>query len=306
MIFIDQLITKIIEKKNPTVVGLDPQVYLIPRCIIEKYSGFENAMGEMIWQFNKAVIDGVGELIPAVKLQIAFYEQWGLEGLEAYQKTIEYAQKKELLVIGDIKRGDISSTAESYAQAHLKGPFSCGAVTINPFLGSDSIHPFLTICQKEGKGVFILVKTSNPSSGEIQNLQVQGKPLYMHVASLVEGLGKELIGEYGYSSVGAVVAATYPGEARRIREKMPQTFFLVPGYGAQRGRVEDIVHAFDERGLGAIVNSSRGILGAYIQEKGKDVSMVEFQNSLIDAVIKMKESIGNTLKESKKYGAYNE
>lgn len=289
--FIDELIHKIKGKNNPTIVGLDPQTYLIPKCIMESYIDKEDAMGEVLWQFNRVVIDAIGDLIPAVKLQIAFYEQWGIEGLKAYQKTIGYAKQKGLMVIGDIKRGDISSTAKAYAAAHLKGPFECDAVTINPLLGGDSIKPFSTICKSDGKGIFLLVKTSNPSSGELQNLISQGKPIYMHLAESVKAWGEEVIGNYGYSSIGAVVAATYPEEAKILRREMPNTFFLVPGFGAQGAKAEDIVHNFDKKGLGAIVNSSRGILGAYLKEEGEDISLEDYKKSLIKATIKMKEEL---------------
>jgi orotidine-5'-phosphate decarboxylase len=295
--FIDELIDKIREKNNPTVVGLDPQVYLIPKCILESFINNEEGMGEVFWQFNRVVIDAIGDLVPAVKLQIAFYEQWGIEGLRAYQKTIKYAKEKGLMVIGDIKRGDISSTAKAYASAHLKGPFECDSVTINPLLGWDSIEPFASICKNDNKGIFVLVKTSNSSSGELQNLMSQEKPIYMHLAQSVKTWGEELVGKYGYSSIGAVVAATYPGEAKRLRKEMPNTFFLVPGFGAQGGKAKDIVHSFDSRGLGAIVNSSRGILGAYIEEEGENISLETFKDSLIKATIKMKKELLEALKE---------
>lgn len=304
--FMDKLIEKIMEKNNPIVVGLDPQTYLIPQCIIDQYSKEEEPMGEIFWQFNKAVIDAIEQRVPAVKLQIAFYEQWGIEGLKAYQKTIRYAEEKGLMVIGDIKRGDVFSTAQAYASAHLKGPFECHAVTVNPFMGRDSIEPFLSLCKSKEKGIFALVKTSNPSSGEIQNLVADHKPIYRHLAQRVEKWGQDTLGKYGYSAVGAVVAATYPKEAKELREEMPNTFFLVPGYGAQGGRAEDIIHSFDDRGLGAIVNSSRGILGAYMQHKGKEVTLEEFQQSVITATEKMKKELLQALKENNKYQVYTE
>ena len=285
------LMDQIQTKDNPTIVGLDPQVYLIPKCIMGKYIDHEEAMGEVIWQFNKVVIDAIGDIVPAVKPQIAFYEQWGIEGLKAYQKTIQYARDKGLIVIGDIKRGDISSTAQAYANAHLRGPFACDAITINPLLGWDSIEPFARICEKDNKGIFALVKTSNPSSGELQNLISQEQPIYMHLARYVKTWGKDFIGEHGYSALGAVVAATYPEEAKKLRQAMPNTFFLVPGFGAQGGKAKDIVHSFDQNGLGAIVNSSRGILGAYLKEEGENITLKDFQKSLIKSKMKMKEKI---------------
>ena len=304
--FMDRLIEKIIEKRNPTVVGLDPQIYLIPQCFIDLYSKAEEPMGEIFWQFNKAVIDALEEKIPAVKLQIAFYEQWGIEGLKAYEKTIKYATQKGLVVIGDIKRGDVSSTAQAYATAHLSGYFQCDAVTVNPLMGRDSVEPFLEQCKSHNKGIFVLVKTSNPSSGEIQSLVAQKQPVYQHIAHHVEKWGQNMIGQYGYSAVGAVVGATYPHEAKKLREEMPHTFFLVPGYGAQGATAQDVVPSFDDRGLGAVINSSRGILGAYLQEEGKEISLEEFQHSLIQATETMKNELLKALKEHNKDWAYRE
>lgn len=301
--FIDQLIEKIIEKRNPTVVGLDPQTYLIPQYFLDQY-GKEGSMGEVLWQFNKAIIEVIADLVPAVKLQIAFYERWGIEGLKTYQKTIEYTKEKGLIVIGDIKRGDISSTAQAYATAHLSGPFACDGVTLNPLMGTDSIEPFVALCKDHGKGGFILVKTSNPSSKEFQNLLVEGKPLYFYIAHRVEDWGAQLVGKYGYSSIGAVVGATYPQEAKELRQAMPHTFFLVPGYGAQGAKAEDIVSCFDERGLGAIINSSRGIIGAHLKEEGKDVSLKDFQSLVRGAVEKMQKELLKVLEESGKYKIY--
>ncbi len=298
--FIDQLIEKIIERRNPTVVGLDPQEYLIPQCIIDEYYHGEESMGEVLWQFNKVIIEVVADLVPAVKLQIAFYERWGIEGLKAYQKTIQYAKEKGLIVIGDIKRGDIASTAKAYATAHLSGPFACDGVTLNPLMGTDSIEPFVDMCKEHGKGGFILVKTSNPSSKEFQNLLIGEKPLYLYIAHKVEDWGAELVGGYGYSSIGAVVGATYPQEAKELRQAMPHTFFLVPGFGDQGAKAEDVVSCFDERGLGAIINSSRGIIGAHLKEEGKDVSLKDFQSFLREAVEKMQRKLLKALRESGK------
>lgn len=292
--FIDRLIEKIIEKKNPTLVGLDPQEYLIPKCIYEPYIDHEEGMGEVLWQFNKLVIDALSPIIPAIKPQIAFYEQWGVMGLKAYEKTIAYAKEKDLIVLGDIKRGDVASTAKAYAKAHLTGDFACDAVTINPYLGRDSVEPFLELCKSHSKGIFVLVKTSNPSSGEIQNLISSNKTIYMHIADTVKSWGQDFIGGYGYSAIGAVVGATYPKESQELRREMPSTFFLVPGYGAQGGKAEDILHSFDNKGLGAIVNSSRGILGAY-REEGENPSLEAFQSSLIKAAEKMKKELMDVL-----------
>lgn len=301
---IDELIYKIIEKRNPTVVGLDPHIYLIPKTIMDKGSKNQEAMAEVLWQFNKAVIDAIADLVPAVKLQIAFYEQWGMEGLKAYQKTIKYANEKRLIVIGDVKRGDISSTARAYAVAHLSGSFACDMATVNPLLGSDSVEPFLNLCKSHNKGIFALVKTSNPSSEEFQNLLVDGKPLYLHIADKVEYWGADLIGKYGYSSVGAVVGATYPDEARQLREAMPHSFFLVPGYGAQGATAEDILSCFDERGLGAIVNSSRGILGAHLKEKNDKTDLQDFQDSIRRATKEMQQTLLQALENNYQLEAY--
>lgn len=302
----DELINNIIEKRNPTVVGLDPHIYLIPKTIMDQYSKHQEPMAEVLWQFNKTVIDAIADLVPAVKLQIAFYEQWGIEGLKAYQETTEYARKKGLVVIGDVKRGDISSTAKAYATAHLSGSFACDIATVNPLLGSDSIEPFLNICKSHNKGIFALVKTSNPSSEEFQNLLIDGRPLYLHIAEKVEQWGKDLVGKHGYSSVGAVVGATYPDEAKVLREAMPHSFFLVPGYGAQGATAEDLLPCFDERGLGAIVNSSRGILGAHLKEKDTKTNLQSFQDSVRRATKEMQQSLLQALEKNKKFEVYKE
>ncbi|MCL2169999.1 MAG: orotidine-5'-phosphate decarboxylase [Defluviitaleaceae bacterium] len=250
---IDKLIEKIEQMKNPTVVGLDPQASLIP-----------DGMG--ILEFNKGIIDAIHDIVPAVKPQIAFYEQHGLAGIEAYFETIKYAKQKEMIVIADIKRGDIASTAQAYADGHLGQSSHADFATINPYLGHDSITPWLDNCKKLDKGVFVLVKTSNLGSGDFQDLMVGCKYLYEIVGEKTAEWGKELVGDYGYSSVCAVVGATYPAILKKLRWALPNTFFLVPGYGAQGATARDITAAFDGNGRGAIINSSRAIIAAHKTE----------------------------------------
>lgn len=276
---IQKLISKIEKTHAPIVVGLDPMLNYIPKQIQEKafkeYGETLKGAGEAIWQYNKEIIDHVYDLIPAVKPQIAMYEQFGIEGLKAYKKTVDYCKSKDLVVIGDIKRGDIGSTSAAYAVGHL-GKVQVGSktyagfdedfATVNPYLGSDGVKPFIDVCKQENKGLFILVKTSNPSSGEFQDQKIDGKPLYELVGEKVAQWGEEHMGESGYSYVGAVVGATYPEQGEILRKVMPKSFILVPGYGAQGGKGKDLVHFFNEDGLGAIVNSSRGIIAAYKQE----------------------------------------
>ena len=261
------------------MVGLDPMLGYIPEHIKQKaFAEFGETLegaAEAIWQFNKEIVDCTWDLIPAVKPQIAMYEQFGVEGLKVYKKTIDYCQEKGLEVIGDIKRGDIGSTSAAYAVGHL-GKVQVGSrsyaafdedfATVNPYLGSDGVNPFIDVCREEKKGLFILVKTSNPSSGEFQDQLVDGRPLYELVGEKVAEWGEACMGDT-YSYVGAVVGATYPEMGKVLRKIMPKTYILVPGYGAQGGRGKDLVHFFNEDGLGAIVNSSRGIIAAYKQEK---------------------------------------
>lgn len=276
---IQKLIEKIQKTHAPIVVGLDPMLNYIPEHIKGKafaeYGETLEGAGEAIWQYNKAIVDATWDLIPAVKPQIAMYEQFGLEGLKAFKKTVDYCKSKDLVVIGDVKRGDIGSTSAAYAVGHL-GKVQVGSksyygfdedfATVNPYLGSDGIKPFLEVCKEEKKGLFILVKTSNPSSGEFQDQLIDGKPLYELVGEKVAQWGEECMGEK-YSYIGAVVGATYPEMGKVLRKVMPKSFILVPGYGAQGGKGADLVHFFNEDGLGAIVNSSRGIIAAYKQEK---------------------------------------
>lgn len=276
---IQKLIQKIQKTQAPIVVGLDPMLDYIPEHIRKKafaeYGETLEGAAEAVWQYNKEIVDAVWDLIPAVKPQIAMYEQFGVEGLKAFQKTVDYCKSRDLVVIGDVKRGDIGSTSAAYAAGHL-GRVQVGShtytgfnedfATVNPYLGSDGIRPFLEVCRQEKKGLFILVKTSNPSSGEFQDRLVDGRPLYELVGEQVDRWGRECMGET-YSYIGAVVGATYPEMGKVLRKIMPKSYILVPGYGAQGGKGADLVHFFNEDGLGAIVNSSRGIIAAYKQEK---------------------------------------
>ncbi len=276
---ISKLIAKIQATDAPIVVGLDPMLGYVPEHIKEKaYAEFgETPAGaaEAVWQFNKAIVDATYDLIPAVKPQIAMYEQFGVEGVAAFKKTVDYCKEKGLIVIGDVKRGDIGSTSEAYAVGHL-GSVQIGSktyagfdedfATVNPYLGSDGIKPFIKVCNEADRGIFVLVKTSNPSSGEFQDRLVDGRPLYELVAEKVAAWGEESM-DGDYSNVGCVVGATYPEMGKVLRKLMPKTYILVPGYGAQGGKAEDLVHYFNADGLGAIVNSSRGIIAAYKQEK---------------------------------------
>lgn len=276
---INKLVENIKKTNAPIVVGLDPMLNYIPAHIQKKafqeYGETLEGAGEAIWQFNKEIVDKTWDLIPAVKPQIAMYEQFGIPGLMAYKKTLDYCKSKGLVVIGDIKRGDIGSTSAAYAVGHL-GKTQIGSskvaafdedfATINPYMGSDSVNPFVDVCKEEKKGLFVLVKTSNPSSGEFQDQLVDGRPLYELVGEKVAQWGENCMGD-SYSYVGAVVGATYPEMGKILRRIMPKAYILVPGYGAQGGQGKDLVHFFNEDGLGAIVNSSRGIIAAYKQEK---------------------------------------
>ena len=278
-IMIQKLIQKIQKTHAPIVVGLDPMLSYVPAHIQKRafaeYGETLEGAAEAIWQFNKEIVDKTYDLIPAVKPQIAMYEQFGLPGLAAFKKTVDYCKEKGLVVIGDIKRGDIGSTSAAYAVGHIGkvkvgskiyAPFDEDFVTVNPYLGSDGVNPFLDVCKEEKKGIFVLVKTSNPSSGEFQDQKIDGRPLYELVGEKVAAWGSEVMGDE-YSYVGAVVGATYPEMGKVLRKVMPKAYILVPGYGAQGGKGKDLVHFFNEDGLGAIVNSSRGIIAAYKQEQ---------------------------------------
>lgn len=276
---INKLVDKIKKTGAPIVVGLDPMLNYIPEHVQKKaYDEFGETLegaAEAIWQFNKEIVDKTYDLIPAVKPQIAMYEQFGVPGIMAFKKTVDYCKEKDLVVIGDIKRGDIGSTSAAYAVGHLGRvkvggkeyiPFDEDFVTVNPYLGSDGVNPFLEVCKAEKRGLFILVKTSNPSSGEFQDQLVGERPLYELVGEKVAEWGEQCMGD-DYSYVGAVVGATYPEMGKVLRKVMPKAYILVPGYGAQGGQGKDLVHFFNEDGLGAIVNSSRGIIAAYKQDE---------------------------------------
>ena len=303
---IDRLINKIKETNNPTVIGLDPRYELLPKCVLEKYPNTLEGISQAIVEYNKALIDETYDVIPAVKPQIAFYEMFGIPGMKAFEETCKYAKQKGMIVIADIKRGDIGSTAQGYSNAYLgktkieekeESIFDVDFVTVNPYMGTDCVKPFIDDCKKYGKGIFILVKTSNPSSGELQDVKLEnGEEVYVKVAKLVEEWGKYLIGENGYSSIAAVVGATYPKQLKEIREIAPHTYFLIPGYGAQGGKVEDIALGFDKNGLGGIVNASRSLMCAYKSELWKDkFAEKDYAKATRAEALRMKEELGGII-----------
>ena len=301
---ISKLIKGIKEKNAPIVVGLDPQLGFLPEDILarayEEKGRTLEAVADAVFEFNKGIVDATYDLIPAVKPQIAMYEQFGIPGLMAYKQTVDYCKSKGLVVIGDIKRGDIGSTSEAYAIGHIGSvdlggekvyPFDEDIVTVNPYLGSDGVKPFIKVCNENDRGIFVLVKTSNPSSGEFQDRVVDGRPLYELVGEMVNSWGLDSMdGEY--SNVGAVVGATYPELGKILRDIMPKAYILVPGYGAQGGKGKDLVHFFNSDGLGAIVNSSRGIIAAYKQEK---YAGMDYKDAARAAVVDMIEDISSAL-----------
>lgn len=304
---IHKLIANIKKTGAPIVVGLDPMLNYIPDHIREgafkEYGETLEGAAEAVWQFNREIIDKTYDLIPAVKPQIAMYEQFGIPGLIAFKRTVDYCKDKGLVVIGDIKRGDIGSTSAAYAVGHIGriqvgkesyAPFDEDFVTVNPYLGSDGVNPFIKVCQEEKKGLFILVKTSNPSSGEFQDQLVGGRPLYELVGEKVAQWGEDCMGD-SYSYIGAVVGATYPEMGKVLRKIMPKSYILVPGYGAQGGKGADLVHFFNEDGLGAVVNSSRGIIAAYKQEKYERFGAENFGDASRAAVEDMAADIRNAL-----------
>lgn len=304
---INKLTEKIKKTHAPICVGLDPMLSYVPKQVQEtafkEYGETLEGAAEAIWQFNKAIIDATYDLIPAVKPQIAMYEQFGIPGLVAFKKTVDYCKEKDLVVIGDIKRGDIGSTSSAYAVGHL-GKVQVGTkeyagfdedfATVNPYLGSDGVNPFIDICKKEKKGLFILVKTSNPSSGEFQDQLINGRPLYELVGEKVAQWGADCMGDE-YSYIGAVVGATYPEMGKVLRKIMPKSYILVPGYGAQGGKAEDLVHFFNEDGLGAIVNSSRGIIAAYTKEQYAKFGEEHFAEASRQAALDMIADINGAL-----------
>jgi orotidine-5'-phosphate decarboxylase len=286
--FADRLIGEIQKKGNPCMVGLDPRLDQIPNFIPK------DNIEDTLFEFNKIIIEQVADLIPAVKLQFAFYIQHGLAGINAFKKSIDFAKEKGLIVVIDAKSNDIGSTAEAYANAFLGNAFNADALTVSPFLGRDSIEPFIKMCRENDKGIFILVKTSNPGSGDFQNLILKGseKAVYINLATMVDELGNDLIGETGYSAIGAVVGATYPQEASILRALMPKAIFLVPGYGVQGGTAEDTVPCFNVDKLGATVHSSRGI----IFTKDLDISKEDYKAFVRANTEKMIADINSVLK----------
>lgn len=285
---IDVLIEKIKKTGNPSVAGLDPRLEFIPQYIRDsayaKYGKTLEGAAEAVWEFNKGLIDALADVVPAVKPQSAFYEMYGLAGEAVLHKTIAYAKEKGMYVILDVKRNDIGTTAQAYSSAYIGKtdidgkladacPVDC--ITVNPYLGTDGIKPFADDCKEYDKAIFALVKTSNPSSGELQDKLVDGKPLYEYVAELVNTWNDGTVGKYGYGAVGAVVGATYPEQAKTLRSIMKNSYFLVPGYGAQGGGAKDVKNSFNADGLGAIVNSSRGIMCAYKKGEWKDEQFAE-------------------------------
>ena len=301
---IDQLIEKIKIMKNPTVIGLDPRYEMLPKCVKDKYPKTLEGVGQAIIEYNKALIDAIYDIIPAIKPQIAFYEMYGIPGMQAFKVTCEYAKQKGMFVIADIKRGDIGSTAQGYSNAYLgktkieeneQSLYDIDFVTVNPYMGTDCVKPFIDDCKKYNKGLFILVKTSNPSSGELQDVKLEnGEEVYTRVAKYVEKWGEELRGEYKYSSISAVVGATYPEQLKQLRQIAPHTYFLIPGYGAQGGKAEDIALGFDENGLGGIVNASRSLMCAYKSEMWKDkFEEKDYAKATRAEAIRMKEELNS-------------
>jgi len=312
MNFSDKLAKQIKLKNNPSVLGLDPKLEYIPESIKKKYFvknvSYQKAAADCIIEFNKRLIDALYEVIPAIKPQLAYYEMYGIEGIRAFYETISYAKEKGLLVIADGKRNDIGTTAQAYAAAYLgKTPingteqeaFDVDALTVNAYLGIDGVKPFIEECEKNDRGIFILVKTSNPSSGQLQDLKLQdGRTIYEAMADLVNQWGGTTIGECGYSSVGAVVGATYPIQLSELRKRMPKAWILVPGYGAQGGTAQDVAVAFDKNGLGAVINASRSLMCAYKLEAWKDkFTHEDFEKAARAEAERMRDEINRAIDE---------
>ncbi len=289
----DRLIDRVKELSNPTVVGLDPREEYVPEFLINTHK----ALADAILAFNKGLIDAVYDIVPAVKPQIAFYERFGARGIECYAETVCYAKSKGLFVIGDIKRGDVASTAEAYAEAHLSegGALEADFITLNPYLGADAVQPFVNNAKRYDKGLFVLVCTSNPGAGDLQNIETVNGKVYEVVGDKVSAWGADMIGKHGYSAVCAVAGATHPEQVRVLRKRMPHTFFLVPGYGAQGGKAEDVRCCFDKNGTGAIVNSSRGIIAAHKDAKYADFKPEQYALAAREAALEMKKELGKIL-----------
>ncbi len=304
----DRLIEGIARLQNPTVAGLDPKLDYVPASIkqacFDKYGKTLEGAAAALLEFNKAIIDNICDIVPAIKPQAAYYEMYGWQGVRALAETIAYAKSKGMFVITDGKRNDIGTTMEAYATAHLGvteadgeslEAFGADALTVNGYLGTDGIKPLTAVCRERDKGIFVLVKTSNPSSGELQDMKLEnGATVYEQMGRMCESWGEELPGKYGYSGVGAVVGATYPEQLAEMRAKAPHTFFLVPGYGAQGGGAQDAKNAFDARGLGAVINSSRGIMCAW---KKQGLSEDDFAQAARTEALRMKEDILSTIGE---------
>lgn len=309
---------KIIQKKSVVCVGLDPVLDKIPECYKTSFRNNENefeAVGEILFSFNKDIIDGVADFVPAVKPQIAFYEQYGIHGIKAFDRTVQYAKKKGLIVIEDGKRNDIGNTAMAYAKAHLgkvkllskeESVFDVDWLTVSPFLGRDGVVPFIEVCKENGKGIFVLVRTSNDSAGEIQDCYNDAKKtISLQLAKCLDAYADQYFADAEYSPIGAVVGATYPEESKKLRKIMPKSIFLVPGYGAQGGRAKDIVNCFNEDGLGAIINASRSILYAYLENETVDTCTREqYRNAVKSATKKMNEEIYEALSSNKSSMCY--
>ena len=291
-----RLVESIRKTGNPCSIGLDPRIHLMPEFITAARTGSaRNITRSIISDFHELVLDAITGLVPAVKPQLAFFEQYGVAGMEAFENTVQAAKQRGLLVIADAKRNDISSTAEAYAKAFLSDQaFDADAMTVTPYLGRDSLVPFVELCRQNGKGLFVVLKTSNPGSRDYQDqpLQASGQPLYETVARTIEELGSNLVGETGYSAIGAVIGATFPEEARRLRELLPRSFILVPGYGAQGATGQSAAACFHSNGLGAIVNSSRGIT---YSGSAQNVSRQEFVKLVRENTERMIEEVTSAL-----------
>ena len=303
----DVLIEKIKECDNSTVIGVDTRYDMVPECVRKKYSTDLKGMCSAMLEYSKALIDATYDIIPAVKLQSAYFEMYGVEGIKLYKEMIDYCKEKGMVVMADVKRGDIGSTSAGYSRAYLgknmidekeQAIFDVDFATVNPYMGSDCVMPFVEDCKKYDKGIFVLVKTSNKSSGEIQDVKAEdGEEIYKKVAKLVNTWGRELIGENGYSSVSSVVGATYPKQLQELRELMPHSYFLIPGYGAQGGKAEDIALGFDENGLGGIVNATRSLMCAYKSDLWKDKFAEEdYAKATRAEAIRMRDELNSAIK----------
>lgn len=304
----DSLIERIKETNNPTVIGIDPKYDMVPNCIKYKYDRTLEGMAKACTEFNKELIDATYDIIPAVKLQLAYFEKLGIAGIQSFKETIKYAKEKGMITMADAKRGDIGSTCSAYSSAYIgkvettngeEAVYDADFITLNPYMGTDSVMPFIEDCKKYNKGAFIIVKTSNKSSGELQDLRLEnGRTVYEEVAQLVEKWGEDLRGEYGYSSISAVVGATYPEQLKELRMEAKHTFFLIPGYGAQGGKAEDIALGFDENGIGGIINATRSLMGAYKLDRWKDTyGDADFKEATRAEAIHMRDELNSFIEK---------